>query len=115
MATNDIVDTVPYWTEKMYKPGGGQDHLGLGFLGHEPAWPAWKAGHCRATDQVIKQGLVWQLEGVNAIKPVDAAFPTAASARRVSFFNTCMLERVVVCFDVSILRRVVRCRCGCRR
>ena len=24
--------------------------------GIEPAWPAWKAGHCRAAGQVIKQG-----------------------------------------------------------
>lgn len=30
MAGKDVVDAVPYWTEKMYKPGGGQDHLGLG-------------------------------------------------------------------------------------
>ena len=30
MATTELVDGVPYWTEKMYKPGGGQDHLGLG-------------------------------------------------------------------------------------
>ena len=30
MATTELLDAVPYWTEKMYKPGGGQDHLGLG-------------------------------------------------------------------------------------
>ncbi len=30
MSTTELVDGVPYWTEKMYKPGGGQDHLGLG-------------------------------------------------------------------------------------
>ena len=24
------LDAMPYWTAKMYKPGGGQDHLGLG-------------------------------------------------------------------------------------
>ncbi len=30
MATNNMVDAVPFWTEKMYGPGGGQDHLGLG-------------------------------------------------------------------------------------
>lgn len=26
----ELLEGVPYWTEKMYKPGGGQDHLGLG-------------------------------------------------------------------------------------
>ena len=30
MTATQLVDGVPYWTEKMYKPGGGQDHLGLG-------------------------------------------------------------------------------------
>lgn len=30
MATASALESVPYWTEKMYKPGGGQDHLGLG-------------------------------------------------------------------------------------
>ena len=30
MATAELRDGVPYWTERMYKPGGGQDHLGLG-------------------------------------------------------------------------------------
>lgn len=30
MTTEEVLDSVPYWTEKMYKPGGGQDHLGLG-------------------------------------------------------------------------------------
>jgi hypothetical protein len=30
MSTSETLDGVPYWTEKMYKPGGGQDHLGLG-------------------------------------------------------------------------------------
>ncbi|MCY4036092.1 MAG: hypothetical protein OXF64_01375 [bacterium] len=26
----ELLDGIPYWTEKMYKPGGGQDHLGVG-------------------------------------------------------------------------------------
>ncbi len=30
MPTSELLDGVPYWTEKMYRPGGGQDHLGLG-------------------------------------------------------------------------------------
>jgi hypothetical protein len=30
MSTAELQDGVPYWTERMYKPGGGQDHLGLG-------------------------------------------------------------------------------------
>lgn len=30
MSTSELLDGVPYWTEKMYRPGGGQDHLGLG-------------------------------------------------------------------------------------
>ena len=30
MSSSELLDGVPYWTEKMYKPGGGQDHLGLG-------------------------------------------------------------------------------------
>jgi hypothetical protein len=30
VATVDALDALPYWTEKMYRPGGGQDHLGLG-------------------------------------------------------------------------------------
>ena len=30
MSPNGVHEAVPYWTEKMYKPGGGQDHLGLG-------------------------------------------------------------------------------------
>lgn len=30
MATTELRDGIPYWTEKMYKPGGGQDHLGVG-------------------------------------------------------------------------------------
>lgn len=30
MSSADLIDGVPYWTEKMYRPGGGQDHLGLG-------------------------------------------------------------------------------------
>ena len=30
MSSTELLDGVPYWTEKMYKPGGGQDHLGLG-------------------------------------------------------------------------------------
>ena len=30
MSSIETLDGVPYWTEKMYKPGGGQDHLGLG-------------------------------------------------------------------------------------
>ena len=30
MSSPDLLDAVPYWTEKMYLPGGGQDHLGLG-------------------------------------------------------------------------------------
>lgn len=29
-AAAEPADGIPYWTEKMYKPGGGQDHLGLG-------------------------------------------------------------------------------------
>ncbi len=28
--TTEPLDAVPYWTEKMYRPGGGLDHLGLG-------------------------------------------------------------------------------------
>jgi hypothetical protein len=30
MSSVAVVDGVPFWTEKMYRPGGGQDHLGLG-------------------------------------------------------------------------------------
>lgn len=30
MSATAPLDGIPYWTEKMYKPGGGQDHLGLG-------------------------------------------------------------------------------------
>lgn len=30
MSTTEVIDGIPYWTERMYKPGGGQDHLGLG-------------------------------------------------------------------------------------
>ena len=30
MSAPELVDGIPYWTEKMYRPGGGQDHLGLG-------------------------------------------------------------------------------------
>ncbi|WP_421121680.1 hypothetical protein ACE2AJ_09795 [Aquihabitans daechungensis] len=30
MTTAEPLEGVPYWTEKLYKPGGGQDHLGLG-------------------------------------------------------------------------------------
>lgn len=30
MSSVEPLDGIPYWTEKMYKPGGGQDHLGLG-------------------------------------------------------------------------------------
>ena len=30
MSTAELEDGVPFWTERMYKPGGGQDHLGLG-------------------------------------------------------------------------------------
>lgn len=30
MSTSELLDGTPYWTEKMYRPGGGQDHLGLG-------------------------------------------------------------------------------------
>lgn len=30
MSSTELFDGTPYWTEKMYKPGGGQDHLGLG-------------------------------------------------------------------------------------
>ena len=30
MSSPELRDAVPYWTERMYLPGGGQDHLGLG-------------------------------------------------------------------------------------
>ena len=30
MSSTEPLDGVPYWTEKMYKPAGGQDHLGVG-------------------------------------------------------------------------------------
>jgi hypothetical protein len=30
MSISAIEDAIPYWTDKMYLPGGGQDHLGLG-------------------------------------------------------------------------------------
>ena len=30
MSSTELVDAVPYWTERMFLPGGGQDHLGLG-------------------------------------------------------------------------------------
>lgn len=30
MSVAERVNGVPYWTERMYRPGGGQDHLGLG-------------------------------------------------------------------------------------
>ncbi len=30
MSSIELVDAVPYWTERMFLPGGGQDHLGLG-------------------------------------------------------------------------------------
>ena len=30
MSSAELLDGIPYWTEKMYKPGGGQDHLGVG-------------------------------------------------------------------------------------
>ena len=30
MSSAELVDAVPYWTERMFVPGGGQDHLGLG-------------------------------------------------------------------------------------
>ena len=30
MSSTELLDGVPYWTEKMYKPAGGQDHLGVG-------------------------------------------------------------------------------------
>ena len=30
MSSPELRDAVPYWTEKMYLPGGGLDHLGLG-------------------------------------------------------------------------------------
>jgi hypothetical protein len=30
MALTEPVDGIPFWTERMYRPGGGQDHLGLG-------------------------------------------------------------------------------------
>ena len=30
MSSATLIDAVPYWTEQMYLPGGGQDHLGLG-------------------------------------------------------------------------------------
>ena len=30
MSSPELLDAVPYWTERMYPPGGGQDHLGLG-------------------------------------------------------------------------------------
>ena len=30
MPSAEVIDAVPYWTERMFLPGGGQDHLGLG-------------------------------------------------------------------------------------
>jgi hypothetical protein len=30
MTTVEVVTGTPYWTERMYRPGGVQDHLGLG-------------------------------------------------------------------------------------
>lgn len=30
MTLAEPVDGIPFWTERMYRPGGGQDHLGLG-------------------------------------------------------------------------------------
>ena len=44
MAVTTPLDRVPYWTERMYRPGGGQDHLGLGSVVTERILPRLSPG-----------------------------------------------------------------------
>ena len=44
MSSPELLDAVPYWTEKMYPPGGGQDHLGLGSVVTDRVLPRLSPG-----------------------------------------------------------------------
>ena len=44
MSNSELLDGVPYWTEKMYRPGGGQDHLGLGSVTTDRILPRLSPG-----------------------------------------------------------------------
>lgn len=44
MSSNTLSDAVPYWTERMYRPGGGQDHLGLGSVVTDQILPRLSPG-----------------------------------------------------------------------
>ena len=44
MFSNTLSDAVPYWTERMYRPGGGQDHLGLGSVVTDQILPRLSPG-----------------------------------------------------------------------
>lgn len=44
MPSPELLDAVPYWTEKMYPPGGGQDHLGLGSVVTDGVLPRLSPG-----------------------------------------------------------------------
>ena len=42
--TTAPVDGIPFWTEQMYRPGGGQDHLGLGSVVTDRVLPRLSPG-----------------------------------------------------------------------
>ena len=44
MSSYTLSDAVPYWTERMYRPGGGQDHLGLGSVVTDQILPRLSPG-----------------------------------------------------------------------
>ena len=44
MSSTELLDGIPYWTEKMYRPGGGQDHLGLGSVVTDQILPRLSPG-----------------------------------------------------------------------
>ena len=44
MSSKRLSDGVPYWTERMYPPGGGQDHLGLGSVVTDQILPRLSPG-----------------------------------------------------------------------
>ena len=44
MSSSELLDAVPYWTQKMYPAGGGQDHLGLGSVVTDRVLPRLSPG-----------------------------------------------------------------------
>jgi hypothetical protein len=44
MSSSELLSGIPYWTEKMYRPGGGQDHLGLGSVATDRILPRLSPG-----------------------------------------------------------------------